>query len=137
MRTVSSIGGYIMQLKQVKFMPIVYRQPCYTFDVDGETITVTQKTRYPYKGNVLFTIDPSVQNKVMKFKVRIPGWETGFTMKLNGKTIENPEIVDGYVTFNRAWNAGDTIELDLNRMFKDTITNENVESTRGIVALTR
>ena len=137
MRTVSGIGGYMYATKASEVYANMYIDSHATFDVDGQAITVTQKTRYPYEGNVLFTIDPSVENKVMQFKVRIPEWQTGFTMKLNGKTIENPEIVDGYVTFDRAWNIGDTIELDLKMDVQRYYTNENVDSTRGKVALTR
>jgi hypothetical protein len=47
------------------------------------------------------------------------------------------EIENGYVTIERAWKPGDTVELDMPMPIRRVLCNEHVKENRGKVALSR
>ena len=71
-------------------------------------ITITQNAELP---NVTFTINGSADAKIV---LKIPDWCIGTpTVKINGEskcvTVEN-----GFITLQKIWNDGDTIEYEMN-----------------------
>ncbi len=71
-------------------------------------ITITQNADLP---SVTFTINGSADAKIV---LKVPDWcEDKPTVKING----NKKIVivkDGFITLDRKWNDGDTIEYEMN-----------------------
>lgn len=78
---------------------------------NGEQINIAQKTEYPYDGaiNIEFNAVPKTP---FKLKLRIPFWSKKYTVMINGKHT-TPIYKDGYILFNRKWQNGDLLRLEL------------------------
>ncbi len=88
---------------------------------------------YPYDGKIAVKFTTGGK---YKFSLRIPGWCEKYELKLNGKACpEKP--VKGYVTFDREWQAGDEIQLDLAMPVRVMYPHVKITSDAGKVALMR
>jgi DUF1680 family protein len=119
---------------------------------DGQTINVTEETRYPWDGAVKLTLH---LQKPSKFTVnmRIPGWARNEAVPggLYRFTDNNTERVTlhvnhrkaalkmekGYAAISRKWKDGDSIELSLPMPVRRVAANDAVKADRGRVALQR
>ena len=101
---------------------------------NGSTIKLEQETNYPWNGSIKITIKEAAD---ASFFLRIPGWCSGATIKVNGKLI-NTKIVGGtYAEVKRKWQNGDVIVLNLPMEAKLVEANPLVEETRNQVAVKR
>ena len=120
--------------------------------ISDENVTVVQKTNYPWDGKVWITVHPP---KPLTFAlcIRIPGWAGNTVMpsdlyrfdreerdavrlSVNGKALAFIKE-KGYAVIERAWNAGDRIELSLPLTVRRVLANEAVTTDRGLAALER
>jgi DUF1680 family protein len=116
------------------------------------SVELSQKTNYPWDGNVTITVNPS---KKAKFSVclRIPGWAMNkpvpgdlysyvnpvteiVTLKVNGKNF-NFRTEKGYAVIDREWGKGDVIEYVLPFTVHRVETNTKVATNQNKVALER
>jgi len=116
------------------------------------SVELSQKTNYPWDGNVTITVNPS---KKAKFSVclRIPGWAMNkpvpgdlysyvnpvtetVTLKVNGKNF-NFQTEKGYAVIDREWGKGDVIEYVLPFTVHRVETNAKVATNQNKVALER
>jgi DUF1680 family protein len=120
----------------------------------GGKVVLRQTTRYPWQGDVKIVVEPE-NSTAFDLHIRIPGWcqgksstddlyqiagrpeHGGARFKINGKTIQNPEIVRGYARLNRKWKSGDTVELTLDMPVRRVKANPRVEADIDRVALMR
>ncbi|MGO4912068.1 beta-L-arabinofuranosidase domain-containing protein [Leeuwenhoekiella sp. W20_SRS_FM14] len=82
-----------------------------TLDWKERNITIKQETAFPKEDHTLLTI-----NGTGKFdlNVRVPSWATGgFTVKINGKVQKTKAVPGTYISINRTWKNGDTVELTM------------------------
>jgi len=113
--------------------------------VAGTDVQMIQKTDYPWKGNVVITVNPKLSKEFAVY-VRIPNRTTSelYTpdkevkglkwLKVNGQTIAiNAE--KGYAVIKRKWKAGDKIELEMPMEVQRFTADDRIESNRGRVAL--
>jgi DUF1680 family protein len=71
--------------------------------------TVTQQTDYPREQATRLTIKGSGRLAV---KLRVPAWvETGFVVRINGAAQDVDATPGTYLTLDRAWRSGDTIDV--------------------------
>lgn len=75
---------------------------------DGKTAVFTQSTNYPFEETVTLTY--SGDTAAFPLKLRIPEWCEGWTIALNGQAVTG-DVVNGYLTINRTFQKGDTIEI--------------------------
>ena len=118
------------------------------------TVTLAQRTDYPWKGTSAVTVTPASDGQRFTLKVRIPGWATGrpvpsalyeqtvpadasaVTVKVNGAPV--PLALDkGYCTIDRAWQRGDTVSVDLPMPVKRIKADARVAADRGRLAVER
>ncbi|MEI6808426.1 MAG: beta-L-arabinofuranosidase domain-containing protein [bacterium] len=95
----------------------------------GLTVKMAQETDYPWDGHVRLTVTPE-KASAFDLQLRIPCWAAGkpvpgdlyhfdssnippVGLHVNGKPESAVPENDGYVHLNRAWKAGDVVELDL------------------------
>lgn len=90
---------------------------------NGEQITVTETTDYPFKENIQFTIQTDKTVK-FPFHLRIPEWCKNPKVYVNGN-IQNINTNNNIVIINREWNQGDVIELNLAMDFRFSRWHEN------------
>ena len=95
---------------------------------DGQMIKITEDTRYPFSGNVKFTVNTKTPVS-FPFVFRVPAWSVGAKVKINGKD-EKTELESGINSITRVWKDGDTMELifpmeiSVSRWFEFTATIE-------------
>lgn len=120
----------------------------------GQTVRLKQTTDYPWSGDVKITIE-SVKTGEFNLRVRIPDWCQGVTsgddlyqasnrplngavhLKVNGKPVENLEIIHGYASLHRHWESGDVVQMTLDMPIQRVTANPNAEADKGRIALMR
>lgn len=91
---------------------------------DGTPVTVTQKTEYPWKGEVQFTVSPREPREFTLF-VRIPAWSP------------DPAARSGYKAIRRTWKPGETVTLNFNVDTRLTSANPRIRENLGKIAVER
>jgi DUF1680 family protein len=91
---------------------------------DGTPVEVTQKTEYPWKGAVQFTVSPKEPKEFTLF-VRAPGWSPDSTAR------------SGYNAIRRVWKPGETVTVRLSVETRLTTANPRVREDIGKVAVER
>jgi DUF1680 family protein len=78
--------------------------------------TVTQATKYPTAGESRITVDGSGP---LAIKLRVPQWVgKGYAIRING-VVQDVAMAPGtYVTLDRQWRSGDTIEISMPFRFR-------------------
>ena len=121
-------------------------------DLAGNTILITQHTKYPWDGTVVISVEMD-RPEVFSVNVRIPGWarempvpgdlyrflrpsDQSATLMVNGKSVP-VELRRGYVELRRKWQGGDKIGLKLPMPIRRLVSHSNVEGNKGKVALQR
>jgi len=117
-------------------------------------VTVTQKTAYPWSGDVRIEVSPAKDGLAFPLKVRVPGWAIGkpvpsdlyaqaspgslkdVAVAVNGQPV--PLALDkGYVTVERAWRAGDAVTLAFAMPVRRILANPAVKDDVGRLAVER
>ena len=90
---------------------------------DGNEITITETTDYPFKENILFSF--KTNNKIkFPFHLRVPEWCKNPSVVVNGEKVEiNPE--NNIIILNREWSSEDRVELNLPMSFRYSYWYEN------------
>ena len=121
-------------------------------------VAITQTTQYPEKGEVNLKLSPE---RPVRFalKLRIPGWARGvenyaglylpakgegiakrvrddWEVQINGEK-KAVKIVDGYVSIEREWKAGDSLRLNFDVSQRRVVADERVKELVGMHALMR
>ena len=96
-------------------------------DTKSGRVRLVQETRYPADGVVRVRVEPE-RSARFALRIRIPGWARGvenpfglyvsdaqldWSVRLNGATVANVDVQNGYAVFTRDWRAGDEVELRL------------------------
>ncbi|MDP5044122.1 MAG: glycoside hydrolase family 127 protein, partial [Leeuwenhoekiella sp.] len=82
-----------------------------TLDWKERNITIKQETAFPKEDQTLLTVNGKGK---FDLNVRVPGWATGgFTVKINGKVQKTKAVPGTYISINRTWKNGDTVELTM------------------------
>ena len=103
---------------------------------DGSPVRLVQKTDYPWDGQIVVTVEKSPERD-LALKLRIPGWVSGVTVRVNGQPAKADWRPGSYVTLKRRWSAGDRVELDLPMEVTMVESHPLVEETRNHVAVLR
>ena len=103
---------------------------------NGSPVTLRQTTRYPWDGKVRVAVE-SNQPLPLNLMLRIPGWCSGETLRVNGQRINSDARVRGYVRIARTWKSGDVVELDMPMPVRQVRANPMVQADAGRVALMR
>ncbi len=83
-----------------------------TFEHQGQQVTLRQETIFPQRDTTTLTFDATVP-VAMSLRVRVPGWTSGMTFKLNGEVIDVDTAVGEWATIQRTWNPSDNVEISL------------------------
>jgi DUF1680 family protein len=104
--------------------------------LSGAAISIRQTTRYPWSGSVKIAVEPSVPAS-FALMVRIPGWCSGETVKVNGQRVATDERTRGYLRILRTWQQGDVVELEMPMPVRQMRSNPLVQADAGRVAIMR
>lgn len=127
------------------------------FNFQDKEINVKMETNYPWDGKVNIHLDPEEKSSFKLF-LRIPAWARGefltgsdlytFTenfagdfskaiIKVNGKPIPNPTIINGYAVIDRKWKKCDHVELEFPMQPHGAFGHPNIEAAKGKVVIMR
>ncbi|MFK4148929.1 beta-L-arabinofuranosidase domain-containing protein [Streptomyces sp. NPDC004065] len=78
---------------------------------DGTTVTVDERTDYPFGETVAFTLSTP---RTVRFPLhlRVPGWCREPSVRVNGRPVR-PRHDGGHLVLDRTWHHRDTVELRL------------------------
>ena len=152
LRTMASLGGYAYAVRDEKLYVNLYAEGEARAEVKGNSVKISQTTRYPWMGAVKFTVDPA-KPETFALCLRIPGWVRGrpvpgdlytyddptpakWSVKVNGSMFP-AKTDDGFAVISRLWKPGDVVELDLPMPVRRVSGNPKIAAIRGQVALER
>lgn len=152
LRTMASLGGYAYAVQDGRLLVNLYAQSDARAEVQGNTVKISQQTKYPWDGAIKLSVDPAKEGD-FALCLRIPGWVRGkplptdlyayddptpaaWTVKVNGELLK-ADIKDGYAIIQRPWKAGDVVDLNLPMPVRRVAGNQKIAATRGQVALER
>lgn len=96
---------------------------------------IHQDTDYPWDGTIKITVGKMPPNEAIH--VRIPGWASRATIRINGTNVPDDTEPGTYVRLERQWRTGDEIVLILPLDVPLMIAHPKVEADRGQVAVMR
>jgi DUF1680 family protein len=152
-RFLASVPGYVYAQRGDQLYVNLFVASTAEVAMDnGRKLKITQSTRYPWDGTVKMQVTPDQSGK-LAINVRIPGWARNEpvpsdlykysdtvseqpVLKVNGAAVKM-QLEKGYVSLNRTWKAGDTIELTLPMPVRRVVANGEVDADKGRVALQR
>jgi DUF1680 family protein len=113
--------------------------------VAGTNVELVQETNYPWDGKVKITVAPqaagkfalmvrSPQRDVSSLYAAAPAADGVMKVTVNRQPVQ-PETKQGYLAIERTWQAGDTVEFELPLAVQRVRGDQQVEATRGQVAL--
>lgn len=135
-RLLASLGQYVYSYNDDSIVVHLYAENTAEFELKNQTVTLTQKTNYPWDGLVEIMIDADAEVE-FSLKLRIPGWCEHAFVTLNGNALTDETIEKGYLVIDRKWRKGDVVQIQFSmpimRVYAHPFVRENV----GKVALQR
>ena len=152
-RFIPSLPGYVYAVKDRSVYVNLFLANSTSLDVEGKQVSLSQKTQYPWDGDIAITVDKNSAGK-FAMKIRIPGWLKGnvvpsnlysysdnqrlnATCSVNGAEVAVTTTEDGYLTIDRKWKKGDVVRLHFDMKPRTVRALERVEADRGMIAIER
>lgn len=137
MRTVLSLGGYLYAQKGDEVRLNLYIGNEANLTVSDGDLKLKVETESPWEGKVGITVETE-GTRNMALRLRVPNWATGVnTVTVNGVQYAVSADADGYLTVNRTWENGDTVEVDFPMEVQQIPMVEGVEETENYTAFRR
>jgi DUF1680 family protein len=111
-RLLASLPCYFYCISSEGIWVNLYAQSTAQLSIDGNTVTVNQRTMYPWEGDVEITIQPKKRSRFSLF-LRIPGWCRKLKIQINKEPLTESVLPGRYVEIHRLWKPGDKVQLSL------------------------
>ncbi len=137
-RLVTSLGSYIYAVADDEIAVHLYAESQARVELaNGAKFTLTQKTNYPWSGNIDISVEPEAA-AWFAVSLRIPAWAHGAKLAVNGQAQDIAAAsTDGYVRIAREWQKGDAVTLDLPLEPRTLRAHPSVRHDAGRVAVMR
>lgn len=151
-RFMPSLPGYVYGKKHNDLFVNLFIGGEAEVDMNFGKIDITQKTNYPWEGNVNIKVEPE-QVTNFKVNIRIPGWARNkavpgnlyhFAKKYDKKTVikvNNKKVSykqkKGYAVIERKWNKGDEISIEFPMPVRKIFSNDKVQENHGKFSIQR
>lgn len=136
-RTLGALPGYFYSTSKDGVYVHLYDNSVLNWHLeDGTRLKVTQKTNYPWQGEVDFVVDPA-HSAEFTLHLRIPGWSRSSKVTVNGKPVQGDVRPGTYFAVRRNWHPGDEVRLALDMKPRLMVANSRVEEDAGRVAVQR
>jgi DUF1680 family protein len=136
-RYVPGMGERVYAHTNSAIWTVLYMGSTGQMTISGQSIKITQRTRYPWEEAIEFIFQPQ-ESVAFDFFLRVPGWyHKKATVAINGRQAETPSPVKGYIRLSRTWQRGDTVRLTLPMQVERVYADPHVKADRGRVALQR
>lgn len=151
-RFIPSMPGYVYAQRGNRLYANLFVSSTAQVSLNGVAVQVAQETRYPWEGDIAFTLNPA-KTKSFELAIRIPGWAQNqpvpgtlysfasassapITLSVNGKKVAYT-LENGYAILNHTWKKGDVVRLSLPMDIRRVEANKNVQADRDKIALER
>ena len=152
-RLIPQISGMTYSHTNDDIYTVFYAGNSTSIPLEGGEVALKQQTNYPFDGNITIEVSPEQEGHEFTMWVRIPTWcgeqfvpgelysyanaaADKAVVKVNGKRVRT-EVVDGYMPVQRAWNAGDKVEIELPMPVRYSVADERVKADINRVCVTR
>lgn len=153
-RFIPSLPGYVYAVRDDNLYVNLFAANTVSQKIGGGEVVLTQKTDYPWSGEIRLSIDKSACKEPFNLKIRIPGWvrnsvvpsdlysycdgrKPEYTILVNGAAAQGTLAEDGYYTINRKWKKGDVVEVSFDMTPRMVKASDKVEADAGMVAIER
>lgn len=109
LRTLTGLGGYMFAADEDHLLVDQYIASQVSTRVGQQAVAFTLEANYPWSGHVKLTMEGDAAFKLM---LRKPAWAKAWNLCINGQAVD-AALTDGYILLDRAFAAGDVIELEL------------------------
>jgi len=135
-RTFGSLPGYFYSTSADGIYVHLYDNSELDWHLENGTgLKVSQKTNYPWDGDVELTVSPAQKSEFVVY-LRIPGWGDSAQVTVNGKSFAGAKP-GAYFPIRREWAAGDRIHLHVEMTPQVLEANPKVADDTGRVAVQR
>ncbi|HTE17678.1 MAG TPA: beta-L-arabinofuranosidase domain-containing protein [Armatimonadota bacterium] len=136
-RMLASLPGYFYSTSEEGVWVHLYGRSSATAALpDGRSVTLVQKTNYPWNGDIEIEVETDAVGPFSLF-LRIPGWCEGAWAAVNGETVATDAAPDSYAEIRREWRTGDALRLSLPMPVTRVRSHPYVTNNAGRVALRR
>jgi uncharacterized protein len=137
MRLLATLGHYVASHDSGGVQVHQYVPATITAELEpGRTVGLRIETDYPWGGTVRLGVERTGE-AAWALALRAPAWCASPAVRLNGVAVAATPGPDGYVRLERAWRAGDRVELVVPIEPRFTAPHPRIESTRAAVAIER
>lgn len=134
-RLVASIGQYFYSAGKRDLFVHLYADSTASANVAGGRVRLTQKTNYPWDGEVRITLEMDAPAS-FGLMLRIPAWCRSHKITVNGQRVSAARR-KGYARLPRDWNNGDVVELSMEMPVERVVAHPAVLADAGKVAIRR
>ncbi|MCS7120449.1 MAG: glycoside hydrolase family 127 protein [Nitrososphaerota archaeon] len=135
-RLMASLPGYFYSISAEGIWVHLYAQSRAFINLNGEKVTLIQRTSYPWDGNIEIIIEMEKKREFSIF-VRIPGWCRRSEVSVNGQILVDAAASGRYMQVKREWENGDSIKISLPMPIERMMCHPHVFENFGRVALIR
>ena len=135
-RTLASLGGYAYAVSDQALWVNLFIQGAVKTRVAGQPVRLEIVTRYPWEGRVRAKVRPESPTP-FELRIRRPGWCRSSSIQVNGSTLDQTVVEQGYYVVRRTWRDGDELELDLSMPVERIMAHPKVKADANRVALQR
>jgi len=136
-RTIAEIQNYAYSLSDEGVWINLYGSNTLSTSLrNGSSLVLSQKTDYPWDGNVQIALE-QVPDKEFSIFLRIPGWCNEAFIEINGISASINPVAGEYSEIRRKWTNQDEIVLNLPMKINLIEANPLVEEIRNQVAVRR
>jgi len=135
-RLINSLDKYIYTQHKDTIYVNLFIENESTFQVKDTSVNIQQRTEYPWSGFIHFIVETDTQSS-FGLGIRIPNWTKECEVKVNGSTIDNPSIKNGYLILEKEWVGKEEISLQLDMTVQEWSANPLVRENYGKIAVQR
>lgn len=136
-RLMTSLGTYVWSSNEDTVYSHLFIGGEASFDI-GEGVTISLESHYPWEGEAVYTVAPSVCGTSFTLAIRYPGWCHGMEVFINGEKVPKLQRgADGYWKLTRSWKVGDKVVCHMDMPVRRIYANPLVRADAGCVAFMR
>ncbi len=152
-RFIPSVPGYVYAVKDNSLYVNLFMPNTMTQEVAGKEVVLTQRTAYPWDGDIEISVDKTALRGEMALRIRIPGWvrgevvpsdlynfadgkRPGYSVSLNGEKVESG-LQDGYCVISRKWKKGDRVSVHFDMEPRVVKAHDAVRADQGRISVER
>ncbi|NVM16229.1 MAG: glycoside hydrolase family 127 protein [Candidatus Lokiarchaeota archaeon] len=133
-RTISSLGNYIYSTSEKGLWIHQFIGNDVNIELGSNTIEVSQKTGFPWKGDVNIKLNLAKSQKFSIF-LRIPRWSIETELKINAEQYFDGLSSGKYVEIIRNWLDKDRLDISFKMNAKFVESDQRIKNNRGRVAI--